>query len=584
MTDNQQALVDAEDSLFAVACPGAGKTHAMVTRFLKRTSEETRKGVALISFTNAAVDEVRSRCGNQTTALEVPHFVGTFDTFIHRFIVTPIYTREYKQRPNYVQSWREITSTNFRLVPHLGRAGNLEFDWFDFDPLGRATLDLRRVPQNFGNAAVFEELVRRKHVAEAQASHIFGRLLRSGTVSCQAARLLAEHWLASDKERSILTPLIRSRFAEVIVDEVQDCGQEELRVLEFLRDCGVRIILVGDIDQSIYEFRSATPDAVQKFAATLPSPPLELKDNWRSSPAICAFNGALRSGQLVETARGENSIIQTPVYVVEFSDLKQVVPAALETAEQYKLAADDLMILSHAEVHSMKAAGAISDGSGNNKVLGIANAGLKLQSREADPKTRRKAITRVERDILALLTAGQTVGHHSFDAMREQVGIEQRWLDDFTVRLVMGMSTEGKSRQAFAAEVRDFLKNADWGDVQPPDASDLSNLYKAPTNDEWSNIESSDKGPAVRFSTVHGVKGKEFPGVVLVLPDRLRADQVTERTVLDDWEGGHNSEARRVLYVAGSRAQKLLIFAVHRKHVNRVVKMLEDKGVPHIKS
>ncbi|MFE2519057.1 UvrD-helicase domain-containing protein [Streptomyces mirabilis] len=66
LTDGQQALVDATDSLFAAACPGAGKTRAMVARFLKRTAEEPRRGIALISFTNAAVDEVRHRCGSQT--------------------------------------------------------------------------------------------------------------------------------------------------------------------------------------------------------------------------------------------------------------------------------------------------------------------------------------------------------------------------------------------------------------------------------------------------------------------------------------------------------------------------------------
>ncbi|WP_371272122.1 UvrD-helicase domain-containing protein [Streptomyces sp. cf124] len=51
------------------ACPGAGKTRAMVARFLKRTAEEPRRGIALISFTNAAVDEVRRRCGNADAPL-----------------------------------------------------------------------------------------------------------------------------------------------------------------------------------------------------------------------------------------------------------------------------------------------------------------------------------------------------------------------------------------------------------------------------------------------------------------------------------------------------------------------------------
>ncbi|MCX4856601.1 UvrD-helicase domain-containing protein [Streptomyces canus] len=583
MTEKQQALVDTEDSLFAVACPGAGKTRAIVARFLKRAAEEDRQGIALISFTNAAVDEVRQRCGDQTEALEAPHFVGTFDTFIHRFIVTPLYAREYKQKPNYVQSWREISSTSFRLVPDLGRAKALEFDWFNFDPLGRATLDLNQVPKDFGDAIAQQELVRRKHAAEAQASHIFGRLVKTGTISCQAARLLAECWLDSDQERSILTPLIQSRFAEVIVDEAQDCGQEELRVLEFLRECGVRIVMVGDIDQSIYEFRSATPAAVQEFASSLPVP-LELKDNWRSSPAICAFNGALRSGELIETARGDNSIIQTPVHLIEFSALDQITSAALEVAEQYKLSADDLMLLSHAEKDGAKATGVVSiESTSGNRVLSIANAGLKLRSRETDSKTRRKAVNQVQRAVLAALTVNLNTEHQSFDALCEQAGVDQRWLESFAVRMAISLDAEGKTKQTFAAEVREFLKAAAWDDATPPAASDLSKLFSAPRKDDaWASVASFGNSPAIHYSTVHGVKGMEFRGVVLVLPDRLRKDRITERTVLDDWEGDHDTEARRVLYVAGSRAQELLICAVHRKHVARVGSLLDAKDVPYV--
>ncbi|MEV5336586.1 hypothetical protein [Streptomyces werraensis] len=83
---------------------------------------------------------------------------------------------------------------------------------------------------------------------------------------------------------------------------------------------------------------------------------------------------------------------------------------------------------------------------------------------------------------------------------------------------------------------------------------------------------------------MHDVKGEEYPGVVLVLPERLRADDVTERTVVDDREGGHNTEARRVLYVAGSRAQQLLICAIHRKHIGRIEAMLDNTGVPYTKA
>ena len=64
--------------------PGAGKTRAIVARYLSRVEQEPRKGIALLSFTNAAIDEVKGRCGDMPDALKAPHFVGTFDSFINR--------------------------------------------------------------------------------------------------------------------------------------------------------------------------------------------------------------------------------------------------------------------------------------------------------------------------------------------------------------------------------------------------------------------------------------------------------------------------------------------------------------------
>lgn len=582
LTDDQQALVDADESLFAAACPGAGKTRAMVARFLKRTAEEPRKGVGLISFTNAAVDEVRRRCGDQADALKVPHFIGTFDTFLHRFIVTPLYVKAYKVAPKYVKTWKEVSSTSFRMS-EIPRSGELRFSWFEFDRNGNATLIMDRIDRQFGNAQAKTKLSELRYRAESRASNIFGKLLESGTISCDAARLLSEFWLQDAEAREILGPLLQSRFAEVIVDEAQDCGKEELGVLQFLRDYGIRVVTVGDIDQSIYEFRKATPRAVQEFVTTLPGQ-LELKENFRSSPAVCAFNGSLRSGHLVETASGELAVSQVPVYLVDFSTLDDIVPSALLVAEQHELVANDLMVLSHAEAHGMKVAGVANvESAGSNRVLAIADAGFKIRSTAFDARTRLKAIEGVEHAVLAALTGGSDSGHKSFEAICEKLDIEARWLRNFAVRMAVALEADGKTRQAFAVEVREFLKLANWDDVTPPVHGDLGGLFRAPSEDNWAGVSALREKPLVPYSTVHGVKGLEFPGVVLVLPEKLRKDGVTERTVLDDWEGGHDTEPRRVLYVAGSRAQKLLVFAVHRKHVSRVATLLGVKGVPYVR-
>lgn len=587
LTEDQQALVDAEESLFAAACPGAGKTRAMVARFLKRTAKENRQGVALISFTNAAVDEVRSRCGDQVDALKAPNFVGTFDTFIHRFMVTPLYAKAYNVAPKYVQSWQDVSSTSFRLYDysqrrdHIPGSPPIQMGWFDFDRNGTATLNPERIGRGF-SAAAKSTLMQLRSLAESKASNIFGKLLENGTISCEAARLLAEYWINDGQTRQVLAELLKSRFSEVIVDEAQDCGREELHILQFLIDCGIRVVMVGDIDQSIYEFRSATPRAVQEFVKNLPIQ-LQLGDNFRSSPAICAFNSCLRSSPLTETSRGDTSTLTVPVYLIEFSAPDDIVPAALQIAEKQELVANDLMLLAHAEAHSMTAAGVVDvEASGSSRVLAIADAGFKIRSKEFDARTRLRSIEKVERAVLAALTGGKDPDHKSVEAICEGLGIETRWLRNFAVRMSVALDAEGKTRQDFATGVRDFLKDADWGDLTPPVSGYLGGLFRAPKEDVWVKVTSLGDDPLIPYSTVHGVKGMEFPGVVLVLPDTPKSKATDE--VLDAWESGQDIESRRVLYVAGSRAQRLLVFAVHRKHIDRVAALLDAKAIPYVRS
>ncbi len=552
----------------------------MVTRFLKRTAEEPRKGIGLISFTNAAVDEVRRRCGSDNEALRAPNFVGTFDSFLHRFIVTPLYTKHYKKPPRYVQSWKDAPTGSFRLLGPNQRdlipgSEPIQMGWFDFDLNGRARL--AKIPQRFGKVQT-ETLMSLKVQAEDEASDRFGHLIRAGTVTCEAGRILAGVWVRDPKARQAIGPLLAARFSEVIVDEAQDCGEEELLVLGFLRSCGVRVVMVGDIDQSIYEFRSATPQAVSEFAKALPVQ-LELRDNFRSSPAISAFNNGLRSGPLVEASSGKNATLSTPVHVLEFSKLDEIAPAVLRIAEKYKLAATDLIVLSHAEAHSMKAAGVVDVESGTSKVLEIADAGFKLRSTDFDARARLKALEKVERSTLRLLTADTKTGHKGFDLIREELGIEARWLREFAVRISISLDAADKTRDAFAEEVRNVLKAVDWHHLDPPTARAIGSMYKAPSEKAWGGIVHLRQSPLIPYSTVHGVKGLEFPGVVLIIPEAPKSKATEE--VLDAWESDLDTEARRVLYVAGSRAEELLMLAVHTSYSDRVAALLHAKGVPY---
>ena len=90
ITDEQRAAIKSDARLTIVrACPGSGKTRAFSARFAwdVATSKSARHGVAAMSFTNVAQEEVRRRVREMQVPDGHPHFVGTIDSFLLRYVV-----------------------------------------------------------------------------------------------------------------------------------------------------------------------------------------------------------------------------------------------------------------------------------------------------------------------------------------------------------------------------------------------------------------------------------------------------------------------------------------------------------------
>ena len=91
-TDQQAIVIAHGGSAFVEACPGAGKTRAIVERARRMMSgRASGRGIAFLSFTIAAVSELEDRLRRDglidTPAF--PHFIGTFDSFLWQLLIAP---------------------------------------------------------------------------------------------------------------------------------------------------------------------------------------------------------------------------------------------------------------------------------------------------------------------------------------------------------------------------------------------------------------------------------------------------------------------------------------------------------------
>lgn len=89
----------------------------------------------------------------------------------------------------------------------------------------------------------------------------------------------------------------------------------------------------------------------------------------------------------------------------------------------------------------------------------------------------------------------------------------------------------------------------------------------------------TDAEGGLRASVIHQVKGEETDAVLVIVPSDARTD-----ALVDAWVSGehhpHIAESLRVLYVAATRARRLLAFALPDEAYDRIADLLKNKGIP----
>ena len=269
---------------------------------------------------------------------------------------------------------------------------------------------------------------------------------------------------------------------------------------------------------------------------------------------------------------GENAAVSTTVQLVGFRRADLLAGRVEALATTHGLIRKELIFLAHKGADARKHAGAHETAADSNRVLGIAVAHAVLRSTSSTGRDRLRAIDTVERTVRAVIqVAGQDEDDLGSDA------IDERWLREVAVRLALDLDPSGLNPRAYAARIREHLQQIAW----PPGVTLRDNpgsRIKAPSADEWQ--ASAEDPSAFAAATIHSVKGREFPGVIVVLPASLLKDDDDHHAV-DHWERETESDVRRVVYVGASRAERFLVLAVHSNHLQRVVSLLERDAVPH---
>ena len=127
-TEQQREIIIHDGAAFISACPGAGKTRVLAERARRVLAKmPTGRGIAFLSFTGAAVFELGTRLRQDRILMSpvFPSFLGTFDTFVWRFLIAPFGVTGSTVRP------RQIADMDTLSVRPFNNAHSLSLSCFD---------------------------------------------------------------------------------------------------------------------------------------------------------------------------------------------------------------------------------------------------------------------------------------------------------------------------------------------------------------------------------------------------------------------------------------------------------------------
>ncbi len=346
----REAVTAAQDPLLVLAGAGSGKTRVLVHRvaWLIQVDGISPYGILSVTFTNKAAGEMRSRIEQLVGVPTRGMWVGTFHGLAHRLL------RAHWQEAGLPQSFQVLDSDDqYRVIRRILKA--MELDESRFPPRQmqwfiNARKDEGQRPQHIEHKG---DPFMRQQLAVYQAYE--EQCQRSGLVDFAELLLRAhELWLQQPQ----LLAHYQQRFQHILVDEFQDTNTIQYAWLRVLAGNHARITIVGDDDQSIYGWRGARIENLQRFEKDFPGArTLRLEQNYRSTGVILKAANALiahndgRLGKNLWTDGSDGDAIQLYAALNEQDEARFVVEQ-IQAAIEQGAARSDIAILYRSNAQS----------------------------------------------------------------------------------------------------------------------------------------------------------------------------------------------------------------------------------------
>jgi DNA helicase-2/ATP-dependent DNA helicase PcrA len=304
LTDEQRAAVAEPGHVCLVSCPGSGKTRVIVAKLVYciESVKGTTRRVVCITHTNPAADEVDTRLRQTCFGSEDRYYdVATIHGFALQNILRPFHP----------------------LLPHLRNGFTILTP--DSDVYLEKVRELRqRYALKQHEVELLEQIQREPDGTPSERVSLSMDLQREWCTWVDENAYVTLNEIVYYAGRLVtnfphIGSALASRFAYILVDEFQDSSPSQVLILrEIHRYRRTIFFCVGDPNQSIYRFAGASPELLTDFALDIDANShLRLTANFRSSSHICAHAERLCASNPPMRAMGTHA--NSPIVPVHYN-------------------------------------------------------------------------------------------------------------------------------------------------------------------------------------------------------------------------------------------------------------------------
>lgn len=281
--DDQWQAYESIGNCVILAGPGSGKTKTItvkISRLLAETVHRPQR-VACITYSNACVTELRSRLNK----LGVEDGNRILISTVHSFCLTEL-VLPYANLAGVAVPEPLVVATPTEASQIFNAAYSSVHGGYPKSYIRTACDKLRRTIPDRDSAEWRAWSPYETQIVETYEDLLLakGQIDFDGLVLAGLELVEKHEWVRR---------AIRAKYPVVVIDEYQDLGLPLHRIVRALLDANVRVIAVGDPDQSIYGFTGANPGLLRALAQDPRIEPITLRLNYRCADRIIAASRSL---------------------------------------------------------------------------------------------------------------------------------------------------------------------------------------------------------------------------------------------------------------------------------------------------